>query len=124
MWRKIVNPTGNGGNNTLVAVQGGCCNETQDLSACVIASHNVASTPINRLVIGGNTYTFTTSADTALELETGINEALEAAGYIDAESYGTLVTGANTAVYVSVQIDGTITKLMTVGGADVNFTCS
>jgi hypothetical protein len=123
-WYAINNPTANDGDNTLVVIEGGCCEAPGTLTDCVIASHNASTGPVASINIDGTDYTFTTSADTGQEVEDGINEAMVAAGYFDEGSYGTLVSGANTALYIRITSTATITNITTVADADVNFTCS
>ena len=123
-WFALNNPLANEGNNTLVVIEGGCCDGPGVLTTCVIASHNASTGPVASITIDGTDYTFTTSADTGLEVEAGINEAMADAGYLDVEGYGTLVSGANTALYIAITSTATITKITTVADSDVNFTCS
>jgi len=46
------------------------------------------------------------------------------AGYLDVEGYGTLVSGANTALYIAITSTATITQITTVADSDVAFTCA
>lgn len=125
-WYLLNNPNANEGNNTLVALAdaGACCDDAGTLTNCVIASHNASTGPVASITIDGTDYTFTTSADTGLEVEAGINAALEEAGYYDVAPYGTLVSGANTALYIRINSTATITRIVTVAGSNVAFTCS
>lgn len=131
-WRKLNNPDNSNPNNTLVALSdmGACCDQTEGtLKNCVVSAHNLTSSPIDTIVIGGVEYEFTQAATTAL-LQGGINSALIDANYIDVNDpdaprvVGTIVSGDASAAYISVIHAGTITKMITSGGSDVNFVCT
>lgn len=124
-WRKLSNPDANAGNNTLVVLDdwGSCCESATETAMCIISSHNLSTTPIDTITIDGVDYDFA-AANTGLLLEAGINAAMEEAGYLDVDNYGTLVSGANTAAYIRITSTATITKLITTGDSNVNFTCA
>lgn len=125
-WRSLNNPTANNGNNTLVITddQGACCADATAETVCVITSHDIESGPIDTITIDGTNYEFAAEADTGVKLQTGINAALEAAGYFDVDSNGTFITGDNDALYIAITSSATITKLITTAPANVTFTCS
>lgn len=127
-WRLLNNPDANDGNNTLVVTAdwGACCDDTDVATAtCVITGHDADSDPIASITINGTVYTFAAAAGTAIAAQTGINAALEAAGFLDVEENGTFVSGEDTAVYIAVTTSAAaLTRVTTSGAVQVAFTCS
>ena len=127
-WRLLNNPNANEGNNTLVVTAdwGACCDDTDvELVTCVITGHNANSDPIASVTINGTVYPFAAAAGTAIAAQTGINAALESAGFLDVEENGTFVSGANTAVYIAVTTSAAaLTRVTTSGAVQVPFVCS
>lgn len=121
-WYKISNE----GDNTLVTLSdaGACCGDAGTLQTCVIEDHDADADGVASITIDGTVYTFTTSADTALEVAAGIDAAMAEAGYLDTESYGTLVSGAADALYIAVTSTATLLRITTVGSVNVAFTCA
>jgi len=113
-------------NDVLAPVEGmnNCCGEAAAvLDVYSNSAHNASTTPITGLVIDGTQYDFTTQADTAAELITGVKEAMAAAGYLDFDAAGVTTSGAATALVVTITTTATLTVFKTTG-SDLTLTAA
>ena len=102
----------------------GCCDDPKEPSKYANAATDLTSSAVTKIEIDGVEYTFTTPASTLALLKTGVDEALEAAGYEDIKNVGTRTSGTASAAIVTITTTATLTKLVNAAAADIALTAS
>ena len=113
MWLKRLNPNANP-SSMIKNVEGRtqCCGDDVTVQTFDNTATDLTGTAITGLRVDGADYTFSESADTLKKLEAGVNEAMKAAGYVDVESAGTRISGANATAVVAIITSGTPVHLI------------
>lgn len=122
-FRKLT-PSGNSSNTLKPLVdQGHCCGDSEKAVVTYAnTANNIGSSALESIEIDGTLYPFTTPADTLAELEEGIYEAFEAAGYAEVFGVAVVVSGSASAAVATIKTTATLTKFVNAAASDVALT--